>query len=265
MTKKNVTPFPSNFARSVDLIPVLSLQKKVNDKEKISYFKGYVSVSSKRPVIGGILGETLGDLKINVHESLTDGHTFEMEWGNPDPTAKIEQQVPPTEIVQSIQEIGDIGAEMVFKQRTTVNIPPDIPEMSNWGADFLLNIQQGYGYRRHIGTIPCFSVAKAMKDKLQDVGMIRKGDLSIKHLKSVLLTDRIMPSDGHECVINKDVAHIVQDIMQRPKFWQDIAFPAKLRLTMNGASANGHLLWLEKRKERLGLPTYNWSPTPFSG
>jgi len=257
---KGVRPLPRTWVRNVDLMPPLSLQAILNEKQEVFYLKGHVSeqTSAVHPLGGKEIKTSLG-VKINPWDKMARCTTI--EFGVPDPTSG--ERATLGEIWEDV--LAEIALpDVVIKERACIYEPPkkmpDKLEQVLAGIDEIYQVEFNYGYRRRVAGIPCASPAKIIKAELLSRDIIKSpSHPAFKRIRGVLLTELVLPAikvgktiDIKGWSILKDVNHDLQRLLRFKKFWQDTAIPWKVEVDpFDHTKITGYIYRLEDRPDKL--------------
>jgi len=192
-----ISPFPIDWARNVDLITPLSLQKVLNKNQEVFYLRGRASEQISRiGVIGREPMELEGGLiKIYPYDTMT--RSFPVEFGTPDPKAA-ENRMTLKEIWETIEKEVAIPDVVIQERASIVSPPKKVPDLAEdiiQGVDELYQIEQSRGWRKRLAGIPCMSVQRTMKNELLLNGILKTTKHpGLKRMRGVLLTAFILPA-----------------------------------------------------------------------
>lgn len=243
-----IQPYPPQYARNLDFIPITSLQRALKPKQELYYFNGTVSVpfgkvSTTRKTIKTALGGTIKSHPIMRNAS-------EIRYGKAEPTGFRCTQAEIHEEITSAYELP----EAVINQRGTVEKVPKIVENLKplQGVGELYSLETSRGnfcrkFRRMFG-LKFFNPYRAMKNELVMQGIVKPSDPCFKRLRSVLMVDWITGrKKGWSDFI--DVLFQLEQALCINKWWQDTAIPHPISDTIDSRLIQARIYLLDKRDE----------------
>ena len=246
-----IEPYPPQYARNLDFIPIVGIQRALRPKQELYYFSGTVSVpfpqvsTMRKPIkteLGGI---------IKSHPIMRNAS--EIRYGKAEPTGfKCTQE----EIHEEIT--GLELPEAVINQRGTVNKIPKIVENLKQleGVDELYSLETSRGnfckkFRRIFG-LKFFDPYRAMKNELVKYGIVRPSDPCFKRLRSVLMVDWITGRrKGWSNLL--DVILPLEQALCVDKWWQDTAIPHPINDTIDSRLIQARIYLLDKRDDLVAI------------
>lgn len=250
MTK--IKPYPPEYARNLDFLPIISVQRALGPKQELYYFSGTVSVPfPKVSTVGKPIKTELGGT-IRSHPIMRNAS--EIRYGKPEPTGfKCTQE----EIHEEITSVYQLP-EAVINQRGKVEKVPKIVEdfKQLQGVDELYSQETSRGnfcrkFRRMFG-LKFFNPYRAMKNELVEYGIVKPSDPCFKRLRSVLTVDWII---GHRKGWSDflDILFQLEQALCTDKWWQDTAVPHPISDTIDSRLIQAQIYLLDKRDELIAI------------
>lgn len=247
-----IAPFPENWERNIDLVPSLTLQRYLDEKQELFFIRGKASKCRNIPA-----GTKKLESGVRVTRAVGTTTGAKVEFGEPNTSKEaVEDKRTHIEIFESIMaELGEFE-DVTINQRATVHdIPKPLESFSVLdGVDLLYNVQQGIGSRhrsfRKLTNFPVQSPYRIIKAELLKEGFIQaSNDPTLKRLKSVLITSYTLPSNDMGYMKLENFNLELQRGMRQDKFWQDTAIPWRaVADPVNSTEIVGYLMKLDARK-----------------
>lgn len=253
-------PFPMNWCRNVDFVPLLSLQAKLNEDQELFFLEGRVSVgkSTPRKPIRTDLGITIGPS--NMVRNALDFHH-----GSPDPNNG--NWLPQKEIWGNIKEyIPDIPDVAIETKGMIHEVPRNVMfEDPLDGAEHLFQQQSRVGNRyrriREQTGIPVINPHNIIRQGLLEHGVIRSNDPCLRRIRSVLSTDYILPSNGRGYNslfpmifrVERGLRGKIEGRATGRNWWEDTAQPRYLGGTIDSMNLDVRVCRLDDRRQLIGI------------
>jgi len=260
MRDEPCNPFPLDWARNVDFVPLLSLQAKMNEQQKLFYFKGRVSMGKSTPT-----EPIRTDLGISIAPSRIMRNAVDVSLGSPNP--KNEIRLPQKEIWENVKEWYPDCPEVAIRTKGIVHdIPKNVMfEQPLDGVDNLYQQQTAIGNRykriRQQTMIWVVNPLNIVRDGLYGHGVIRPGDPCMRRIRSVLATDYLLPSNkmGYNILypilikLEQGLRGKIEGRANGRNWWEDTAIPEIIRGNINNTSLNIRICQLDDRKQPIGI------------
>lgn len=246
-----IEPYPPEYARNLDFLPIISVQRALGPNQELYYFSGIVSVpiqkvsTTKKP-IKTELGGTIRSHPIMRNAS-------EIRYGKPEPT---DFRCTQKEIHEEI--IGLELPEAVINQRGKVeNVPKQIEDLKPLqGVNELYSQETSRGnfcrkFRRMFG-IKFFNPYRAMKNELVEYDIVKPSDPCFKRLRSMLAVDWVIgPRKGWREFL--DILFPLERALCADKWWQDTAIPHPISDQIDSRLIKARIYLLDKRDELVAV------------
>lgn len=246
-----IKPYPLEYARNLDFLPLISVQRALEPKQELYYFTGTVSVpfpkvSTTTKPIKTELGGTIRSHPIMRNAS-------QIRYGKPEPTGF---RCTQKEIHEEITNLE--LPEAVINQRGKVETVPKLVEDLKplQGVDELYTQETSRGnfcrkFRRMLG-IKFFNPHRTMKNELVTYGFVKPSDPCFKRLRSVLMVDWITGrKKGWSGFL--DVLFPLERALCIDKWWQDTAIPHPISDTIDSRLIQARIYLLDKRDELMAV------------
>lgn len=260
MKNEPCVPFPLNWARNVDFVPLISLQAKLNKEQELFFFEGRVSVgrSTPREPITTDLGITIGPSNV-IRNAVDVSH------GSPNP--RNDNWLPQSEIWENIKEyMPEIPDVAIHTKGIIHDVPLNVmSEEPLDGADYLFQQQSAIGNRyrriRQQTSIPVINPHNIVRNGLYEHGVIKPGDPCLRRIRSVLATDYILPSNNrgynilHPLIfkIERGLRGKTKDVTTGKNWWEDTARPYYLGGRIDSTELNIRICQLDDRRQLIGI------------
>lgn len=257
--KRPCEPFPLNWGRNVDLMPVMSLQSKLNKDQELFYFRGHVSVGdsiSRKPI------ET--DLGLTIGPSTSMRNRVDINYGCIEPN--IINEITVNEIYNDFMEQMPDSPDIVIASKGIIHPVPrnliDTKELD--GVEQLFEEQSAVGNRYRIlreRGIPVINPYHIVRNELYDKEIIEPGDPCLKRIKGILKTEYILPSNGQGynslyrvlLKLERGLRGKIEGRIIGKNWWEDTAQPLYLGGQIDSTSLNVRICRLDDRKQFIGI------------
>lgn len=262
-----IQEFPPSWFRTLDFLPVLSLQRKVAGNQELYYFYGTVSTPKPRGILERIGGpgrreiETDLGIKARISEVNRKRIDFKFKEEQDDPTSYEPKNLniaTQREILDDIISVFGIEApEVVFKARGAFEELPTGLQESLQGVERLFHYQIARFtprrlLRKLLGIRSLQSPLTLMRPKLLARRVVtRVNDPVFRRFKSTNVTDHILFHDGQKYgrPNTAEIAGAVQQELCSGRWWQDLGLPEKVSVQIPGEVMRPRFFRLQKMQQ----------------
>jgi hypothetical protein len=259
-SESSLQPYPAQYARSIDLVDKLSLQKTLGAGNfNVTYIRGEVSFQKEKLPQQVRSGGKLGDSKIILQP--ISRYLTQYEWGSIEP--KEPDTKPQRELLADIASglgLDDMAALSVsIKSRLLLHnissLPKEVQDIKPLsGHDILYHYQAAAGDYTDIVVrslrLPEFflrSPVKTIRSELVDNKIVGKNDPILSRIRSVLRTIWITPKKGGWRTLLPAMPQLHM-ALTKPYWWQDTALPTGVKIENSTIpSLNAQIYHLHKR------------------
>lgn len=259
-----IQEFPLSWPRTLDFLPVLSLQRKVAGNLDLYYFYGTVSTPKPKGILERIGGpgrrEIETDLGIKARISEVDRKRIDFKFREEqdDPTSYEPRNLniaTQREILDNIISVFGIEApEVAFKARGAFEGIPTGLQESLQGVERLFHYQIARFtphrlLRKLLGIPSLQSPLTLMRPELLMRKVVtRINDPVFRRFRSTNVTDHILFHDGQKYgqPNTVEIAGAVQQELSKDKWWQDLGLPEKVSVQIPGEVMRPRFFRLQK-------------------
>jgi len=252
--------FPLSWCRNVDLIPIMSMQSKLNKDKEVFYFKGTASTSKSKET-----PNLTTELGINISPSSIDTNKLNVVYGTKIPN--INGFLSLNEIWEDTKKELPEMPDIVINQKGMVHkIPRNIIDESVIdGAEHLYQMQSStrnpYSVLRKKINLPIVNTYHIAKAGLLEHEKIRPRDPCFKRLRSVLKTDWIKPSNEKGWYelqrilfkLERGLRGKIEGRKRGINWWEDTAQPMYFGGHINHTELNVRVCMLDDRHKLIGI------------
>lgn len=254
-----IKPYPADWNRRLDFLPVLGLQSVVGDSDLELYYCS-TSVSVKDTSMPRIPRESrtkLGSFRVSPNFR----NQVDYVMGRPDPHNGI-SPIPQREILDDILDsVGGVNilgdreiADVVVNARGVVEkVPKEVEsEPAFQGSEDVFYHQKKYGnfphkVRQAVGIMVANPYDFMRADLMESHIIERRNDPVLKKLRSTLKTEYLLTdATGYNTLGNDGILKFELASLKR-KWWADIGRPTPFQITVDHTGLEGQLYHLVRR------------------
>ncbi len=258
----NVRVFPPNYCRNIDMMPILSLQTKL-DKDAVVYFlKGFVTETTSRNPLGR--QEIKTDLGVVIRPSDVARSIREVVFGHPDPLAGYE--ATHKEILKEIQDYEVIDCNINVRGRIHP-IPENAEEIEAiQDAEKIYHLETKVGNRarslRRKLNLPLMNPYRVIKAELLRHGIVKPYDKVLQRIKGITKTEYVLPDNGrgYDAMKPLELLELLRGIRGKTygsgfgkKWWEDTARPRYISGRIDSHLIDARIYILDDRRGLIAI------------
>jgi hypothetical protein len=251
-------PFPDQYPRNVDFIPLLTLQNTLQPNLEMFRFQGIVSVSAEK-------AKRLIDIKhkdTNLKIRIVRGNRPHTLIDYP-LTGKLDTSLPTTtgeEIIENVKDLTglpELIPELVIQERG-IKIKPtkSLEEIEAiQGMENLYQHETACGYHPKLVSsvlgVRFFKPFLTMRAELVNKKILKPWDVDLRRMKSILPTDWLVGDDkGYNYFMQTGALQPTLEALCEGKFHQDTAL---FQMRVDGIPVSNRIYLLHKRDELIPI------------
>jgi len=255
---RGIKPYPPNWCRTLDFIPVLSLQRALEPDLDVGYVEAVVSIKPKEVIplhreVKTKLGGTIKQDDINRRNT-------KIEYGKPAPSrlTSLSQREIFDDILTSVP-IREEVPEVVLRRRITrEDIPKEAEELKPiQGSDEIYHFQIAranhvHKIRKMFGLWQLENPYRLIKSDILEKGIVSYYDPVFKRFRSVLKTEWLITNmKGWSDLV--PVMLPLHKALCRPRWWQDVGLPHPLTGRIDHTVIEAQVYRLYRHKELVAV------------
>lgn len=252
-----IKPYPPDWVRLLDFITPLNLQKDIDPKLELNYYKGWVSVPM--PKLTGQMRSIKTDLGISIEQDHVSRRRTKINFGTLNQT---QQKLTQAELWDNILEntlIEEVPA-VVGRERGVIEPVKDklesIPVLD--GCDEIYRKEVSHGHltktiRTRLG-LPVINPCRMIRNVLAEQGTLLYNHPIFRRMLSIWTTEWMVafPTKGWSDLEIQGIADISY-ALSKNKFHQDVGVPQELEGTIDSSPFKWQLYRLFKRRELIAV------------
>lgn len=258
--KREVDPYPSDWARGFDFVPSLRLQaKKLDPDLELYYCIGVVSFREGEQVPSDFKkGKAGSDIKVEHVRR----NQYTCKFGDPGCMFADAPLMSQKELFRDIT--GETAIEeVILKARGAMIETPNISDPRLEGSEYIFHQQSARGnhtkmFKRVFPNVPIRNFCKMTKQDLVAEECIKPQDPYVNRIRSLMATDWLVTeTSGYHDLPILDLLRV----LARPNhWWQDIGKPALMKsqveVLKKERGFEGQLYWLEKKEHYIAASPF---------